>query len=599
MRNSIKMGLVNSIVKRQMISLVYKVMFLLSWLPGILLVSGCEPVGNSGTLPKKTHTEVIHQEDPDNNNFTPPNEIVMFCGNPGSGKSSLCNSIFQQPIFPSGFSFGGGMTKEKQAYIYENRKYVDTPGLADIKDREQAAEEIEKGLKENNNYKIVFVVTLESGRIKEADLVTINTVCDAIKTPFEYGIILNQVPEKTIKKVPIGELGKYLLGLHKQPASAIIITEDENMKGEDNAYLPSNSENRVKLLNFIANLKANMILDKHVQHIDVKAYEEKIREMETKLKEALQETEKRREEQKKLAEKLKETEAQAKKQQEEQEKKLKQQAEEFAKQRQEAENLRLQQEKSRKELEEKHKKELEQVKQQEKEALLKPVTQYDEKGREVYKLEYGACGKVEIKTVYDNNGWKSKKSKFINGALVECEQINSSDRLIETYHPSGVLASKKWYRDNKLRQNFNYNEKGEKHGVYEEQQPYGGGYMKEEYRNGKKHGPYEGYHANGRLSRKGEYRDGEEYGSSFSYNEDGSYYYRVEREGFKVVREYQYRDNGTLSTITIPKEREECYDENGELEGIFEYNPHINNGYGGYVVCTYARKGGRFWYAKS
>jgi predicted GTPase len=41
-------------------------------------------------------------------------EIVLFCGNPGTGKSALCNSIFQQTIFQSVASFGKGMTQEKK-----------------------------------------------------------------------------------------------------------------------------------------------------------------------------------------------------------------------------------------------------------------------------------------------------------------------------------------------------------------------------------------------------------------------------------------------------------------------------------------------------
>lgn len=581
MCNNIKNRWINNIIKRQLINLVYKVMFLL-WVPSILLISGCDRTGNSGVLPKNIKAEPLKQEELPHST---PDEIILFSGNPGAGKSSLCNSIFQQPIFQSGFSFVGGMTREKQEYIYENRKYMDTPGLADIDAMEQAAKEIEKALKENNNYKIVFVATSESGRIKKEDLVTINTVCDAIKTPFEYGIILNNVPEKIVKKIPIEELGKYLPGLHKQPASAIIITEDENMKGEENAYLPFSSENRIKLVNFIASLRSNMIPASKVQQIDVSNYEQQVQEMGTKLQEALQEAEKQREEQKKLAEKLKATEEEAKKQKEEQEKKLKQQTEELAKQKQEAEKLRLQQEKSRQEAEEKHKKELEQAKQQEREATLKPVTQYDEQGREVYRLEYNALGKVEVKTVYAY-GQRDKKSKFINGFLVECEHIGSFSKVIETFHPNGVLASQKYYLDNKLKQNFNYNEKGEKHGPYEEHYSWSE-YVKKEYKNGKEHGPYEGYYANGKIKYKGEYRDGEEYGTSFYYWENGKTHYRTERDGFKVVRIYQYWDSGKLATIETPKERMEYYDKDGKPESIYGYNPDMNGGTGAYVTVIW------------
>lgn len=218
-----------------------------------------------------------------------PQEVIVFCGNPGVGKSSLCNSIFQQSIFSSGVSVGIGVTQQKQEYFYENRKYIDTPGLADIQLRQQAAKEIENSLKENNNYKIIFVATLEAGKIREADLVTINTVCEAIKAPFEYGIVFNKVTQNVINRIGVnGEnLSSYLASLIKQPASTIVIKKEFDMEDADNSYLSANSENRIKLLAFIADLHANMILDNQVQAIDISIYEERVREMETRLTDVL------------------------------------------------------------------------------------------------------------------------------------------------------------------------------------------------------------------------------------------------------------------------------------------------------------------------
>jgi GTP-binding protein EngB required for normal cell division len=292
-------------MKKQLINFAQTAVTLL-WLPVILLMTNCHgPMG------------VTAQELPSNNgkqevvNTSSPSEIIVFCGNPGVGKSSLCNSIFQEKAFESGISDNGsGMTREKQEHIYENRKYIDTPGLSDVNLRKQAAEEIEKALKENNNYKIIFVATLEAGRIRPDDLVTMNTVCEAIKVPFEYGIIFNKVTEKVIKKnITAQGLESYLSDLHKKPSSTLIITKDENMEDEDNEYLPASSENRAKLINFISSLQANMILAKQVQAIDIRDYEKKVEEIETKLAEALKKAEEEREKHKKeiadLAEKTK------------------------------------------------------------------------------------------------------------------------------------------------------------------------------------------------------------------------------------------------------------------------------------------------------
>jgi hypothetical protein len=58
---------------------------------------------------------------------------------------------------------------------------MDTPGLADVSMREQAAREIESALKKDGNYSIFFMITLEAGRVKPEDVTTINTVMDAVK----------------------------------------------------------------------------------------------------------------------------------------------------------------------------------------------------------------------------------------------------------------------------------------------------------------------------------------------------------------------------------------------------------------------------------
>jgi putative ribosome biogenesis GTPase RsgA len=85
------------------------------------------------------------------------NEIVMFCGNLGVGKSTLCNSIFGQAVFESGLSLSTSMTAARQEHIHEGKLYIDTPGFDEVSISDQAAREIEEALKHNNNYKIVFV----------------------------------------------------------------------------------------------------------------------------------------------------------------------------------------------------------------------------------------------------------------------------------------------------------------------------------------------------------------------------------------------------------------------------------------------------------
>jgi GTP-binding protein EngB required for normal cell division len=237
------------------------------------------------------------------------NEVIVFLGNPGTGKSSLLNSIFQKPIFRSGTNAGTGLTRRIECQSYEDKLYVDTPGLDDIDLKYQAASEIEKALKHSNNYKIVFVATLESGRIKPADLVTINTVCEAIKTNFEYGLIINKATEASIKKVnEAGGIAGFLKGkVNKQPLDILIINFDGSIHDEEDCYFSKESPNREKLVSFINQLTAKKIVSEEVAKLDVRDYEEKIKEMEKKYQEgltlmrsqieSLQEEQKRQEEQ--------------------------------------------------------------------------------------------------------------------------------------------------------------------------------------------------------------------------------------------------------------------------------------------------------------
>lgn len=71
---------------------------LLAWLPSILLINGCDNKGNVGWAPSsQNNNSVSHVKLPEKEtNHSNASEIIVFVGNPGVGKSSLCNSIFQK-----------------------------------------------------------------------------------------------------------------------------------------------------------------------------------------------------------------------------------------------------------------------------------------------------------------------------------------------------------------------------------------------------------------------------------------------------------------------------------------------------------------------
>jgi len=258
------------------ILLVKKLFLIFLFMGGMYNCTGT--AAGSGRMPKEFGS--VHGTADDG-----VDEIVLFCGNPGVGKSTLFNSIFGQTVFKSGFSCGTGMTTHAQKHIHEGIMYMDTPGLDDSRMREQAAAQIEEALKQNKSYKIVFVVKLDSGRIRGVDMTTINVVCDAIKTNFEYGLVFNQVPEKSIKKIEGSEKNQAMIAeslklLHKKPTSVEVLTLNEDLVDEDNLFLDSRDANSVKLVQFIKNLKANKIEAKNVEKVDVTDYAKKLEEME-------------------------------------------------------------------------------------------------------------------------------------------------------------------------------------------------------------------------------------------------------------------------------------------------------------------------------
>jgi len=128
---------------------------------------------------------------------------IIFCGNPGVGKSTLLSCI-SGCRFESGLSFGSGLTSELKFQddpVNKNLRWADTPGLADLTMAEKAALAIGKALKsaakEKRRVKVFFVITSEW--IKPADNLTINKVVGCINLPNKskekrnsFGIIVNK-----------------------------------------------------------------------------------------------------------------------------------------------------------------------------------------------------------------------------------------------------------------------------------------------------------------------------------------------------------------------------------------------------------------------
>jgi GTP-binding protein EngB required for normal cell division len=134
---------------------------------------------------------------------------VVLAGNPGTGKSTILNGLIGEYAFKSGVSLGQGMTMALQLFETTDCFYGDTPGLADAKIKEQAAAEIhnlfKKCLNDGGQLKLIFVVTLEAGRVKPADVVTMNLILASISSQTEianhFGILVNKVSNGVIAQL--------------------------------------------------------------------------------------------------------------------------------------------------------------------------------------------------------------------------------------------------------------------------------------------------------------------------------------------------------------------------------------------------------------
>ncbi|KNE68686.1 hypothetical protein AMAG_12856 [Allomyces macrogynus ATCC 38327] len=216
--------------------------------------------------------------------------IVMAIGNPGSGKSTLINGAAQSIVTQAGSSAGHGIQHDKLLKFEINgTTWIDTPGLSDVKYRTRAAGQITDALKDQEGlYRLIFVVTTESGRVKPDDLATLTIVLNAIrKKNVPYGVIINKISERLLQKMLTEAefYDKLICSLNSGPYSTnhiFLAPEDQDARDADNCIIPASAMTPV--LNFIETVPCIAIRPTDVEAIKTSDFDDQ----EAKLKDLVE-----------------------------------------------------------------------------------------------------------------------------------------------------------------------------------------------------------------------------------------------------------------------------------------------------------------------
>jgi len=200
---------------------------------------------------------------------------VVLIGNPGVGKSTFLNMLLQLVKFKSGISIGKGLTTVCQKEVDDSGTvYIDTPGLSDIKLREQAAKEIKKALQEGGLFRIFFVITTEEGRIRPDDKATMKLVLDAAPIGTSYSVIVNKLQPEILQLLEDKEQVKEFITILNEdlPGTASIHFAQfkQSLSAKNNVLAPLDPE----FLNFISNSPILQIEPAEVKDIKFSEFEE-------------------------------------------------------------------------------------------------------------------------------------------------------------------------------------------------------------------------------------------------------------------------------------------------------------------------------------
>ena len=220
---------------------------------------------------------------------------IIAVGNPGAGKSALLNSLGGEVLFKSGVNFGGGITYKLDEKKNENGHFLDTPGLADEGLRKAAGEAISEGLRMGGQFKVLFFVTEQRGRVVQQDATTMQLVHEAApEIKGHYGIIVNMVSKGVLKKLnqtemPFFEfLNTLFAGMADENrciyTNILFIGKVDDLEDEEDKLVSPETivdANGVTLRNFIDNVVPALVINKeNVSDVRIEKFKEMTNKME-------------------------------------------------------------------------------------------------------------------------------------------------------------------------------------------------------------------------------------------------------------------------------------------------------------------------------
>merc|ERR1740124_240752 len=113
---------------------------------------------------------------------------ILLIGNNGVGKSTLLTAMIGNDAVKRG----------EHEYEDNERVFMELSGLANSRALKKVAMAMTSALKQNGRYKILFIVTLEAGRIKPDDTETIASVLNAASIEGNYTTIINKSSTKVV-----------------------------------------------------------------------------------------------------------------------------------------------------------------------------------------------------------------------------------------------------------------------------------------------------------------------------------------------------------------------------------------------------------------